>query len=475
MTETPKTQTESRVREHDITEEDTLVFLHIPKTAGTTLGTLIDPMWLPHKRAKVYLMRELATATLADVVPAQSFVGHFYLDALASLLERPFETITVLREPIARYISGFYQVQREQVERTPREQAAWEKFRSMSLDEFVEHPGISRKNAMSNQQTRRIAAPLPVKELRAIPLLLQQENKDAPQLPVSDACDQLASLAFFGLTERFQESLWMLSFIFGWYPLENRLTFNRAPKPTDARAVAPGTLKQIHAFNTKDIELYEFAGKLFDRRYEWLMETLCERYGTARHARAPLPLAAEIIHELLVRHFQSRLARRRTQRPSQTLRFNFLENTESAQGWHGLEKSHLGPYFRWTGPARSSSLILPRPAETDLELRFCVLHVVKPDVLEGVQLRANGTELAWTRTVQPDRTSMYQAQIPAHVVRTSPFVRLEWQVAQTLRPIDVEENNSDDRELGLAISWVELEPRPGRATAELQGVLAPAE
>jgi hypothetical protein len=51
---------QAHLTEHDIHPEDTLVFLHLPKTGGITLGACIDPMWLPGARCPEYLTFPLA-------------------------------------------------------------------------------------------------------------------------------------------------------------------------------------------------------------------------------------------------------------------------------------------------------------------------------------------------------------------------------------------------------------------------------
>ncbi len=96
---------QSELVEHDIQAQDTLVFLHIPKTGGITLDNLIDPMWLPGARCPEYLTFPLARLPRSKIAQYRSFIGHFSFDALRRLLPPGFKCITMLREPVERHLS----------------------------------------------------------------------------------------------------------------------------------------------------------------------------------------------------------------------------------------------------------------------------------------------------------------------------------------------------------------------------------
>jgi hypothetical protein len=164
------------------------------------------------------------------------------------------------------------------------------------------------------------------------------------------------------------------------------------------------------------------------------------------------------MRELLVKHFQARYAARHFPHSSRPVQFSFRENAETAQGWHGLEESSAWGPFRWTGPTHSSSLILPCPANEALNLTFQVLHILKPELLDRLVVSANGVPLSLRRTTNTAGLNFFHALIPHSAVRETAFVRLEWQLPETLRPIDLFQNTEDARQLGVAISLVELTP-----------------
>ena len=87
-------------------------FLHIPKTAGTSIRTWLqaragfrlcpDTLW------SELLRRDRATLGEFDL-----FIGHFYT-ALPSYLDEKLVTFTFLRHPVNRSVSHYLHIMREQ-------------------------------------------------------------------------------------------------------------------------------------------------------------------------------------------------------------------------------------------------------------------------------------------------------------------------------------------------------------------------
>lgn len=234
----------------------TVIFLHIGKTAGTTLRRILhrnfpqsaillveSPVDKP-----VRLRREEtipAFAGLPERVRQEPRLieGHTIF-GLHEFVPRPSVYMTILRDPLALAVSQYFFVRR-----TPTH---WlhDAALGMSFEEYV-HSGVSFE--MDNSQTRAIAG-----------------DTSTPYGGCSDdlldtAKNNLDShFAVTGLTERFDESLVLLKRTFGW----SRLCYVPANvAPQRARpSISEAALRALRDMNVFDVRLWEYARDRFDRR-----------------------------------------------------------------------------------------------------------------------------------------------------------------------------------------------------------------
>jgi sulfotransferase famil protein len=240
-----------------------IAFVHIPKTAGTTLNTMLASQYSPDElheimmrgmswiaRAPMLLPRPLIS--LSKIQRLKSAIkcprrlrlihGHFDL-SIMKLLPPGARCFTLLRDPVERAISHYYHYRR--MSSDPVHALA---MRS-TLAEWVGGCGLVE---MDNGQTRRLAGAmsLPIGRVTEATLARAKTN--------------LSRFAVVGLTERFEESLVLLQRAFKWRldRLPARNVGSNRPRRTEVGAEA---LKAIEDRNRFDLELYGFACELFER------------------------------------------------------------------------------------------------------------------------------------------------------------------------------------------------------------------
>lgn len=227
--------------------------LHVQKTAGTSLRRRVQH----HFGARaVYpdasdgiedIESVLSIPHLQERFRARGdeirFVsGHFPL-CTTEFLDGDFATLTVLRDPVERTLSYL------------RHQSEEPEGRGASLEDTYEdrwHFDTAIHNFM-------------VKVLSLTP----EEAADASVMAqveftperLERAKEALASMAAFGLQERFEEFCGELARRFGW-----DLGPPRRANPTGRAKVSDGFRARIADDNAMDVELFEFATRLYEER-----------------------------------------------------------------------------------------------------------------------------------------------------------------------------------------------------------------
>ena len=258
---------------------EAIIFLHQPKTAGTTLNRLIEweyPLFEMYSIDPVFFRRSwahLQRLSRKRLKRTRVFKGHM-LFGLHEILPQSATYITVLREPVDRVISAFYFM------RNYKLHPLYWKFRweDWSLEDFV------RRSPRDNVQCKIVAG-------------AEYEEPCTAEICERAKENLVRYFSVVGLSERFDESLALMKLRFGW-KLERYSSFNvtrTRPKKGD---LPQSTRDLIAEKNSFDISLYDCAANVF--------QTAVNRH------------AAEISH--ITRELES--ARARTQTPLSSALFS---------------------------------------------------------------------------------------------------------------------------------------------------------
>jgi hypothetical protein len=241
-------------------KQPSLIFLHIPKTAGTTLNRLLDQQYQSGLSWKINcpyphnLQDELNKISGLQKEEIVFFKGHMPF-GLHKLLPQPATYITMLRDPVERVISLYYFIlciPDHYLSNIVRE-------RQMSLKEFI----TSRISAeVENGQTRLLSGKV---ELSKNPLLSFEPS--SPEWLEAAKKNLKEPFTAFGITERFDESLILFKRKLGWrFPLyvKHNVNNNRPLKET----ISPDVIRLIEKNNELDIELYNYAKDYFEEQID---------------------------------------------------------------------------------------------------------------------------------------------------------------------------------------------------------------
>jgi hypothetical protein len=241
------------------------LFLHIPKTGGTTLTNCIFDQHEADENYEseegylvngIYYYPDGFHKSPDPVVPAgvklalgrrdiRAVVGHFSF-GIHQYVNRPWTYVTLLRNPVDRVLSLYYHIRRY-------EDAEFHEVVSggLSIEDFVLH--LSCKEA-DNDQTRRISGLEP--EFGACSISTLDRAKDNLRRYFSVA----------GVTECFDETVVLIKRTLGWvhepYYLPGLVNKDRPASVS----LPQKSLNAILERNELDTQLYDFAKALFHER-----------------------------------------------------------------------------------------------------------------------------------------------------------------------------------------------------------------
>lgn len=409
--------------------EEPIVFIHIPKTAGMSFTHLLERDLPAEDICPAYLWDELLTIPAADLARYRLIRGHFWLDMAAQLLGGRPRFVTFLRDPIERSISHYLQLQHHEQDSA--------EFYSPSLDveAFFFHP--MAMSIVGDLQTRCLGASLAANTFVDMETALEADQVRAQAgkyAGAEDAMARLDNLAFFGLSEQFEESLALFAYTFGRRPVRQSPRFNVTENRLTREALPAHVLARIAELNQQDLKLYEYARRRFAERY------------------------AQMIHTLLDDHY-----RRENPAFRQTIaacRITFDQPLPQATGWYEPERDARGQAWRWLGPDPSAVVDLPLEPARELRIQFCVRHTITPEILESLTLAVNDQPIACTQAPAEGEGIICTGVIPATVIDPTDrrAARISFHVARTLAPATLDPSSDDTRRLGVALSWVEIAP-----------------
>ncbi|MDZ7657530.1 MAG: sulfotransferase family 2 domain-containing protein [Sulfurimicrobium sp.] len=228
-----------------------IVFVHIPKTGGMTFYSMIREIYRPSELHKINPAAE-SIETYKNLPRARkdrlkAIYGHMDY-GLRDLLPADSAYVTLMRHPVERVISHFYYVRR--TENDPRHELAMHS----SLYDWVANCKLEE---MENGQTRKLSG------MAAGVKFGECSTEVLAQAKTNIARD----FALVGITERYDETYLLMSRIFGW-PIKNYPSINVAKWKPGQSEIPAKTLRLIEKFNALDMELYDYATRLFAKKIE---------------------------------------------------------------------------------------------------------------------------------------------------------------------------------------------------------------
>ena len=256
---------------------NTLYFLHIPKTAGTSLITILDSYFPSENILKAHDWGELLPQMPLDFSKFQFVRGHFGY-SITRLIHNPL-CITMLRDPVNQMISAYKMLSRQEKD--------IEHFKiptDKNLSQLIEGPYL---NGLKNPQTHWLVIEQDIlsrtKSFSKDELKNYRPEEDESLLPkisyedfLKKAKKRITEFKFVGIVEKMEESLFLLHYTFGWKPIRNNIRENVSPNSENE--ITGKALEKLEKNTKIDLKLYKYAKNIFEERYTKMIKELQEKY-----------------------------------------------------------------------------------------------------------------------------------------------------------------------------------------------------
>ena len=454
-----KTPKQSSSLQYKLKNNDILYFLHIPKTAGTTFATVLENFFDYQSIYPEKLWHDIIRKNQVNFSNIRLIRGHFGYGIHRILSKKPIYS-TILRDPFERAISSVEHRKRDPDPRFLSEN----KFLGKTLDEILETPDVKY---YWNAQTDYIGIDVDVmkiiknwdkKAIANFDLGKQMKfirEKTSPKKLVSSAKKNLSQFHFVGLAEKFQESLFLLCYTFGWRPIRSNWKLNVSPKRAHKNDLTPNQLNKVNDAISFDLKLYEFGKELFESRFSQMVHELEEKYFEPSFANLPF---REMMFKMLEKNYETRLHKSRMI-PVKLIDYDFRQKL-SGTGWYWREfLEEKGNVFRWTGPETTSTIDFTLNTNHDLIIQFRVIREIVPGLLKSLKLKVNDHAIEIKKIEEKSGNSVFEGFIPKSVLMNKKhFTRLCFEIDRTINPHEVNSSDPTDRPLGIAVDKIKIMP-----------------
>ena len=230
--------------------KEVLFFLHIPKTAGTTLRNVLYRQYpkqsiftIDYRNWPIKAINELTDMNSSEKEELSLVMGHMEYGWHAHFPNSAFTYMTMLREPVERIISHYYY---ERIKGRP----FYDLANKYSLSEYLLYSNV---NEIDNGLVRFLSGRLNTTFGNCDRIMLEEAKENISR-----------SNFILGLTEYFDESLIFYGDRLNW---RKKLFYTRKNTNKDkSHRIDEESINVIRETNKYDVELYAYAKRVFLER-----------------------------------------------------------------------------------------------------------------------------------------------------------------------------------------------------------------
>jgi hypothetical protein len=387
--------------------QNLLYFIHIPKTAGTSLRSSLQNHFMPSEVIDSWTRDDIFNLSYSKLDTAKLIMSHSGR-IFAEGFEKPIDYAVILRDPIDLVLSQFRQM------KTDKAHPAYERIKREDYATFFSKEIYRRcySNYIARHVLSRTAADFHLLTEDAEFLSLS-ERESLLESGLESAVDFLLGATFVATFEHVNQLYLDICADRGWIP-QDLPVLNRSAAPP-SRDIEPELIELISDANKYDVELY--------RRVVDGLQDMKEPFRAALRRALRNHLTRSTMIDLWSDYFR--------------------------RGWYPAEHNSDGQDRRWSGPEPRSSVFLPIGAR-NFTLKI-IFATVLENAVDGLRLILEGRPIDAHLIKNPTlafNEFMLMADIGLSARRNQSFVELEIEVPNRICP-KTDLNQDDPRNLGI--------------------------